>query len=180
MPGAVDDPPEFFDVDVDQLAWSLALVAAGWLETEPAELAHPDPGEDARDGRERHRQDFGDLRPREPHPAERGDRLDPLITGAMRNPMWRRGAVKQPELAIVAVATHPFAGAADADLGGRGRLAHRPLTARNPTAELPTTFQTERRVSVKLHPGSSFGTEVLGSSQPPRGPGWTNLLRNYS
>jgi hypothetical protein len=32
---------------------------------------------------------------------------------------------------------------------------------------------------VKVHPVSSLGTESLGSSQPPRGPGWTNLLRNY-
>src|SRR5437763_417440 len=77
-------------------------------------------------------------------------------------------------------ATHPLTGAADADLGGRGRLAHRPSLLEHPTAELPTTFQTERSVSVKLHPVSSLGLSGLGSPQPPRGPGWTNLLRNYT
>jgi hypothetical protein len=34
---------------------------------------------------------------------------------------------------------------------------------------------------VKVHPVSSLvELSWLGSSQPPRGPGWTNLLRNYT
>ena len=40
------DAPEFLDVDVDQLARSGALVALDRLESEAAELAHPDPGQD--------------------------------------------------------------------------------------------------------------------------------------
>ena len=48
---------------------------------------------------------------------------DPLLAGAMRDPMRRRGTITQPELALGAVAAHPLAGAADTDSGGLGRLA---------------------------------------------------------
>ena len=45
------DPTEPLDIDVDQLAGPVALVTLGGLETDPAELAHPDPGQDSRHGR---------------------------------------------------------------------------------------------------------------------------------
>jgi hypothetical protein len=37
-----DDPAQLLDVDVNQLAGPVALVAQGGLQAEPAELAHPD------------------------------------------------------------------------------------------------------------------------------------------
>jgi hypothetical protein len=39
--GAALDPPELFDVDMDQLAGPLALVALGRRQTQAPELAHP-------------------------------------------------------------------------------------------------------------------------------------------
>ena len=45
----------------------------------------------------------------------------------MRNAMRCRRAIKQLELALRPIATHPLASAADADLGGLGRFAQRPL-----------------------------------------------------
>jgi hypothetical protein len=63
-----EDPAELLDVDVDQLAGPVALVALWRLDPDPAELAHPDPGEDARDGRERHPERLCDLRAREAQP----------------------------------------------------------------------------------------------------------------
>ena len=60
--GAVLDPSQALDVDVDQLAGSLALLAHRGLEAEASELAHPDSRQDPRDGRERHVEDLGDLR----------------------------------------------------------------------------------------------------------------------
>jgi hypothetical protein len=67
-PGAAVDPPEFLDVDVDQLARTSSLIALGWLRADAAELAHPDPGEDPRHGRGRHTEHLGDLWAGEPQP----------------------------------------------------------------------------------------------------------------
>jgi hypothetical protein len=58
------DAPELLDVDVDQLSGTLTLIALRRLQAQPAELAHPDPREDARDRRGRHPQRLGDLRAR--------------------------------------------------------------------------------------------------------------------
>src|ERR1019366_8539356 len=179
--GAALDPSQPLDVDVDQLTRPLALVADRWLKAEASELAHSDPVQDPRDSRERHVEHLGDLRTGEPQPSERRDRLDPLLTGPVRNPMRRRGAIPQPALPLSAVADHPFARAADTDSGGLGRLRQRPLPLNDGTAELAAAFETERSVSVQVHPVSSLvGLRWLGSSQPPRRPGWTNLLRNYT
>src|ERR1039458_9895701 len=179
--GAAVDPSQPLDVDVDQLTRPLALVADRWLKAEASELAHSDPVQDPRDGRERHVEHLGDLRASAPQPSERRDRLDSLLTASVRDPMRRRGAIPQPALPLGSVATHPFARAADAASGGLGRLRQRPLPINDGTAELATAFQTERSVSVQVHPVSSLvGLRWLGSSQPPRRPGWTNLLRNYT
>src|SRR5215211_2104583 len=68
-PGAEDamagapaaDPPQLLDVDVDQLARPLALVAVGRLgRLEAAALAETDPRQPPGDRRERHPQDLGD------------------------------------------------------------------------------------------------------------------------
>ena len=92
------DPAELLDVDVDQLAGPLALVALGGLEAEPAELAHPDPRQDARDRRERHLEHLGDLRAGEPQPAQRGDRLDPPLVGAVGDRPRAPSAIQQTAL----------------------------------------------------------------------------------
>jgi hypothetical protein len=79
------DPPELLDVDVDQLARALALVASRRQQAYPSEFAHPDPGEDPRHGRYGQAEHFGDLRTGEPQPPQRGDRMDPLPAGAVRD-----------------------------------------------------------------------------------------------
>ncbi len=111
---------------MDQLAWPLALIADCWLEAEPAELAHPDPQQDPRDGRERHLKRLRDLRASEPQTPQRRDRLHPLLARAMRDAPGSRGAIQQPELALCSIATNPLSSAADADFGGLGRLRQRP------------------------------------------------------
>src|SRR5438045_3920339 len=85
------DPPKFLDVDVDQLTRALALIAPSRLQTQPPELAHPDPRENPRDRRERHLEDLSDLRASESQPPERCDRLHPLLAGAMRDRDRGRG-----------------------------------------------------------------------------------------
>src|SRR5207248_10429211 len=68
------------------------------------------------------------------------------------------------------VARDPFTSAADADLGGLGRLAQRPLPLYYTAAELATAFQTESSVSVKLHPVSSLGLRCLAALSLQGGP----------
>src|SRR5947209_4029537 len=100
MSGTVVNPAELLDVDVDQLSGTLTLVAPGRLHPEPAELAHPDPREDPRDGRESHPKGLRDLRAGEPQPPERSDRLNALLAGAMWNRGGTGGAVQEPELTL--------------------------------------------------------------------------------
>src|SRR4051812_12034418 len=69
--GPAVDAAELLDVDVNQLAGPGSLVAHRGLQAEPAELAHPDSGEDPRDRRQRHSQTLGDLRTGQPHTPER-------------------------------------------------------------------------------------------------------------
>jgi hypothetical protein len=71
--GAADDPAQLLHVEMDELTGSRAFVADGWLEPEPAEPAHPDPGQAPRHGRERHRQRLGDLGRGHPKPPQQGD-----------------------------------------------------------------------------------------------------------
>src|SRR5260221_14565557 len=88
----------------------------------------------------------------------------------MRDRSRRRRAIQQPKLALCEIAPHPLASAADADLGGRGRLAQRPLPIHNPTAQPATAFQTESSVSVKLHPVSSLGLRCVVALSLQGGP----------
>jgi len=78
---------------VDQFAGSGAFVALGRLEPEPAEFAQADPGQDARDRRERHVEQLGDLGAGEPQPTQRLDRFDPPLRRAVRDPPGRRRPV---------------------------------------------------------------------------------------
>ena len=152
------DAAEFLDVDVDELARPFALVALGGLEAETAQLAHPDPGQDPRDRRERHRERLRDLGTGEPQPPQRGDRPDPPLAGAIGDPRRRRGAIQQTELALGAEPPHPLARAADADFGGLGRLRQRPLLPDDPIAEQAPLAQAQGRVSVqRRRPAAATG-----------------------
>jgi hypothetical protein len=75
------DASELLDVDVEQLAWASSLVVLCGLHAEPAELAHPDPGQDPGHGQERHVERLGDLRTGHPQPSERSDHLEAALIG---------------------------------------------------------------------------------------------------
>src|SRR4051812_13410572 len=109
LAGTALDASELLDIDVDQLAWPGSLVALGGLQAQPAELAHPDRGQDPRDRRERHAQRVGDLGAGQPQPAQRRDRLDTALVGAVGHDRGRRGTVGQPALALGAIAGQPLA-----------------------------------------------------------------------
>jgi len=75
-----------------------ALIALRGLQTEPAQASHPDPGEDARDRRQRHAEHVSDLGAGEPQPPQPRDDLNASLVGAVGDPDARRAAIQQPGL----------------------------------------------------------------------------------
>jgi hypothetical protein len=126
------DASELLDVDMDQFAGALSLIAVRRLHSEPAELAHPDPREDPRDRRERPIEQLGDLRPRKPQPAQRRDHLDRLLAGAVGDHRRRRRAIQQPDRSLGPVATDPLRAGLIAHFGRLGGLRDRPALLEHP------------------------------------------------
>jgi len=60
--GALRDPPELPDVDVQQLTRPGSLVALRGLQADAPELADPESGQDSRHGPDRYPEALGDLR----------------------------------------------------------------------------------------------------------------------
>jgi hypothetical protein len=59
---------------------------------------HADPRQDPRDRRGRHREQLSDLRARKAQPAQRSDRLDALLIGAVGDQLQRRAQIQQTAL----------------------------------------------------------------------------------
>src|SRR5437764_8690141 len=88
----------------------------------------------------------------------------------MRDQARRRGTIHQSGLALDSVAPHPLTGTADADFGGLGRRRDRPSFLDDPPAQQPAPIQTERSISVKVHPVSSLGLSRLAALSLQGGP----------
>jgi len=85
MTGTVD-PAELLYIDVEELAWTGALVAVGRLERlQPRQPAQTDPRQDPRHRRERHPEHLGDLRRSHPQTPQRRDQADALLASAVRD-----------------------------------------------------------------------------------------------
>jgi hypothetical protein len=151
------DATELLDVDVDQFAGASSLVALRRLQAEPAELPHPDAGQDPRHGRQRHLERLSDLRPGHPQPPQRRDHLNPLLVGAVRDHRRCRGAVKQTVAPLSAMARDPLARGAVTDPGRLGGRDQRPPRVLDTIDQQLAALQTEPGVSVHLHPVSSLG-----------------------
>jgi hypothetical protein len=159
--GAALDAAELLDIDVHELAGSGALVANGLLESDPAEPAHADPGQDPRDRRERHPQCLGDLGRSEAQAAQLDDRVDAVSGRAVGYSLRRGGAIQQPCLALASIATYPPASTADTDTRSLSRRRQRPPLNDDTRREPPAATPTECRVTVKLHPGRvGHGTAI--------------------
>src|ERR1700683_4576630 len=81
----------------------------------------------------------------------------------MRDRTRRRGAIEETETPLDPIAPDPLAGTADADFGGLGRFRQRPPIIDNTPAQQPTSIQTERSVSVKVHPVLPLGLSRLAA-----------------
>src|SRR5665213_929420 len=88
----------------------------------------------------------------------------------MRDPAWRARTIEQPVLALDPIPPRPLAGTTHTDLSSRCRLRQRPTLIDNSPRELPAPIQTERRVSVKLHPVSSLRLSCLAALRLQGGP----------
>src|SRR5882757_3080954 len=164
---------------MDQLARYTAFIADGGLDAEPAKLAHPDPGQDPRDGRQSHLQALGDLSARHPQAPEGCDDLDALLRCASRRAFWCRGAIQQALLALKTEPREPLEGRAVADSCGLGRLRQRPTLGQYSINQQLAPLDAEPRVSVQLHPVFSL---VLGVKTPPasKETRMNNVLRIYN
>src|SRR3954451_12078433 len=90
-------------------------------------------------------------------PAQRGDRLDPSLVGAIGDGRRRGGAILQTRDPLRPVASQPLARGALADSGRRGGLRQRPPRDLDPLDQQLTALDAETSVSVQLHPVSSSG-----------------------
>ena len=171
------DASELLDVDVDQLARPLALVADGGLQAQrpslpiPSRVRIPDTVESG------HLEQLGDLRAGEPQPAQRGDRLDPALVGAIGDDLGRRGPIQQPGLALGPVASDPLEQVRAGSSAAAAALSDQPCSITRKPSVAAASMQ--RRVSVQLHPVSSL---ELGASHHPasKEARMNNLLRNYT
>src|SRR3954453_21599941 len=157
VPDTAVDASELLDVDVEQLARPGALVALGGLQPEASELAHPDPRQDPRHGRQRHSEQLSDLGAGEAQPPQRGDRLDAALVGAVGHDRRRRGTIQQPGRSARAVAGQPLARGVVADPGRLGGRAQRPPRDLDPLDQQRAALDAETGVTVQLHPVSSLG-----------------------
>jgi hypothetical protein len=184
MPSAAMDPPDLLDIDVQQLARSRSLVAFCGLQPEPAEFAHPDPGQDPRHGRDRHPEALGDLSAAHPQPTERSDHLEAPLIGAVGHHDRSRGAIHQPSRPFQPVPGQPLARGAVTDSGRVGGLRQRPPRIHAIDQQL-AALDAEASVTVQLRPVSSLGLSGVSTPQPPRSTGWlahrrNNVVRIYS
>ena len=129
------DPSELLDVDVQELAGTLALVALRGLQAEPAELAHPDPSQDPRHGRERHIERLSDLRAGHPQSPERRDHLDAPVIHSIGHQVRGRRAIQQTDWPLGPIADQPLARGAVTDSGRLGGLRQRPPRVLNTVHE---------------------------------------------
>jgi hypothetical protein len=107
---------ELLDVEVDQLAGVVALVAPDRLgRCQRSEPAQPEALQDPADGRRRDTDLFGDLAPGPALATQRGDLLEGGVGRRLAQPMRPRGAIDQACRALVLEACAPFVHGLDVD-----------------------------------------------------------------
>src|SRR6266540_6022014 len=99
---------------------------------------------------------------RRPHPrqhltthryTEKRAGSDAIGRSAVGDTPRRRGAIVEAVLTLEPVAANPLARTTQTDTGRRSRRGERPTLYQHTLGQQPPTAPTERRVTVKLHPG---------------------------
>jgi len=83
------DPPELLDIEVDEFAWPVALVASNWFSRlQGTELVQPQPTQNAADGSRRDIGLSGNLLGRPALPAQALDLIDNGLGRWLPQAMW--------------------------------------------------------------------------------------------
>jgi hypothetical protein len=147
------DPAELLDVDVDELAGAAALVAVGRLRRlQPREPPQPRSPEERADRRERHLQRLRDLGRGQTQSSQHEHEASPSLRRPVRDPLWRRGTIREPGLALGPPACEPLGGGARTHAGCRGRLGVRPALRFDPLDEQPAAARAGPGVTVNNLP----------------------------
>ena len=144
------DAAEFLDIDMDQFAWPLALVAHHRrLGFERRQLADPETPQHLAHRRHRHGELFGDRRAAQALPPQTPDRGNPRSRSAIPAALWRRAAVSQRRRSTAVVARQPVVGAASRQAAGLRRLRHRPALLREAFHHQEAALQRQPRILVQ-------------------------------
>jgi hypothetical protein len=107
------DAAELLDIDMDQLAGPLALVAhRRWFRFERRQPAQPDPAQELAHRRDRHAELPRDRRAAQPLSPQPLDLDNPLGRGAVPAALWRRTVISQGRRTATEIAGQPMVGAA--------------------------------------------------------------------
>src|SRR5512143_1425553 len=112
------DPPQLLDIDMDELARLLPLIAADGLRLQSAQFAQAQPTQNAADSGRRDADLGRDLLTRPALTAQLTNFFNDVFWRRSTQPMWSRAAVTKPDETCGAVPGHPFANGPRADACG--------------------------------------------------------------
>ena len=174
------DAAELLGVDVDQLAWLLALVApdrGGRIEL--LEAAQTQAAQDRADGRERQAEAAGDRGRAQPPPPQRLDRGD-AFGGQPALARGRRAAVVEGRLAARPPPRQPLAHRAFADTKVGGDLGCGLLLIEHAANHQESTVRRGARILMNVHPGLRLGSWWRATTSLPAQLRVNNLHGNHS
>jgi hypothetical protein len=181
------DTSEFLDIDVDELAGMLPLIAAyGLFRVQAAKSREALTTQDAGHCGRTQTNTRGDLMASLPASAQPNDLLDEDYPGLSGNAMRARAAIDQRRLAGLSVSGFPLESSPSRDPGRLGGAAHG-HTCQDPMNQQGSTGWASSGILVKLHLGSFGSWMALNtSSLTDLGPDGqqtlpvNNVLRNES
>ena len=176
------DPDELLHVDMDRARPAAASRSGSRARAGSSRESFPSPirvstAETVESGIREH---LRDLRGRHPQPAQRRDRLDPLLPGAMGDRQRLRRAIQQAPRRLL-----PGSGQPTSRQYARWRRQPRPPAAsvqpcsKHPHRDQPTAMRTGPRVSVQPHPDPSLDGWRLRQPPASKETRMNNVPRNY-
>jgi hypothetical protein len=148
------ETPELFDVDVDQLAGVLPLIALhrlGGLKV--AHSAQSDAPEDTADGRRRDACELGDMLSGEALATQRNDFIAHRLRRWLAEPMRARRNVHQPLSPRPPKSFDPFPGSFRANVESVRDFADRVAAFDDAARQLRSTVRRQTGILMDVHPG---------------------------
>ncbi len=148
----LDDPGELFDIEVDEIAWTLVLVAhhrrRRIKRTQPV---HAGPAQDATDSGPAQSQRLRDPPAVVAQPAKSQNLFYESRRGGTGRSVRTRSSIAQPGTSQLTVAAHPFGRRPGADVeAGRGQLQRQALFHHS-SGKLLSTMNRQSGILVIVH-----------------------------